>query len=85
MAKIFVEQPGSPNKTLLPGTSLYKAYGSEVHLLNQHYLNIGSAVCQKIVVVTIFMIFTLKNSLAMNLIMSALLYGQTEVYIGVKW
>ncbi len=84
MTKIFVEQPGSPNKTLLPGTSLYKPYGSEVHLLNQHYLNIGPAVCQKKVVVTIFMIFTLKNSLAMDLIMFALLLGRSEVDIGVK-
>ena len=31
-------------KTLLLGTSLYKPYNSEVHLLNQHYLHIGTAV-----------------------------------------
>ena len=32
------------NKTLLLGTSLYKPYCSEVHLLNQPYLYIGPAV-----------------------------------------
>ena len=32
------------NRTLLLGTSLFKPYCSEVHLLNQHYLHIGPAV-----------------------------------------
>ena len=32
------------NKTILLGTSLYKPYCSEVHLLNQHYLQIWPAV-----------------------------------------
>ena len=47
MTEVIVEQlrlTGSVNKTLLLGTSLYQPYCPEVHLLNQHYLNIGPAV-----------------------------------------
>ena len=36
------------NKILLLGTSLYKPYCSEVHLLNQHYLQICPTVCPTI-------------------------------------
>ena len=38
------------NYNVLPGTSLYKPYCSEVHLLNQYYLHIWPAVSADVIV-----------------------------------